>query len=152
MSSQIRSSRRMAEQLDLTRSTRHLCCIFNMSSRGGAQLASDVLKGYIIFREGSRTAWQPFRCNKSGAGSTRYSECIGGVRCGISISASWISLSPAAPPFVWRILFDCSCAWSLAIRLNCQRDFCTTKFFFMNSACTSGLCCASWTVWSRALN
>ena len=39
-------------------------------SRGGAQLASDVLKGYIIFREGSRTAWQPFRCNKSGAGST----------------------------------------------------------------------------------
>ena len=57
MSSQIRSSRRMAEQLDLTRSTRHLCCIFNMSSRGGAQLASDVLKGYIIFREGSRTAF-----------------------------------------------------------------------------------------------
>ena len=119
---------------------------------GGAQLASDVLKGYIIFREGSRTAWQPFRCNKSGAGSTRYSECIGGVRCGISISASWISLSPAAPPFVWRILFDCSCAWSLAIRLSCLRDFCTTKFPFMNSACTSGLCCASWTVWSRALN
>ena len=28
-----------------------------MSSRGGAQLASDVLKGYIIFREGSRTAF-----------------------------------------------------------------------------------------------
>ncbi len=30
-----------------------------MSSRGGAQLASDVRKGYIIFREGSRAAWQP---------------------------------------------------------------------------------------------
>ena len=38
----------------------------------------------IICREGSRAAWQPFRCNKSGAGSTRYSECHGRVRCGIT--------------------------------------------------------------------
>ena len=50
----------------------------------GAQLASDVPKGYIIFRECSRTAWQLFRCNKSGVGSTRYSECHGRVRCGIT--------------------------------------------------------------------
>ena len=55
--------------------------IFSRSSRGGAQLASDVPKGYIIFPE----AWQPFRCNKSGAGSTRYSECHGRVRCGITV-------------------------------------------------------------------
>ena len=59
--------------------------IFNRSSRGGAQLASDVRKYIIIiFREGSRAAWQPFRCNKSGAGSTRYSECNGRFRCGIT--------------------------------------------------------------------
>ena len=38
----------------------------------------------IIFCEGSRAAWQPFRCNKSGAGSTRYSERRGRVRCGIT--------------------------------------------------------------------
>ena len=44
----------------------------NRSSRGGAQLAIDLPKGCIIVREGSscRAAWQPFRCNKSGAGST----------------------------------------------------------------------------------
>ena len=53
-------------------------------STGGAQLASDVPKEYIIFRECSRVAWHTFRCNKSGAGSTRYSECHGRVRCGIT--------------------------------------------------------------------
>ena len=104
MSNQIRSSRRKAEQLDFTREPRGayavhasracLCAdgrrvrghprptaIFSRSSRGGEQLASDVPKGYIIFPE----AWQPFRCNKSGAGSTRYSECHERVRCGITV-------------------------------------------------------------------
>ena len=58
--------------------------IFNRPSQGGAQLASDIPKGYIIFREGSRAAWQHFRCNTSGNGSTRYSECHGRVRCRIT--------------------------------------------------------------------
>ena len=50
----------------------------------GRSWQATVPKGYIIFRECSRAAWQPFRCNKSGAGSTRYSECHGRIRCGIT--------------------------------------------------------------------
>ena len=33
-----------------------------------------------------------------------------------------------------------------------ERSQTVTKFPFMNYACTSELCCASWTVWSMVLN
>ena len=65
------------------------------SSRGRAQLASQVLQGCtIVCRRGSAHG-KPFHCHTSGACCTRYTECHGTGRCYFSISNPCSGLSPS---------------------------------------------------------